>query len=96
MNLENDYDGDNFRISQSKVIKRLVCNLITYENLGPNDKEFFAQAEKKIDKLIGLASEYLGEYEMGELLSMYNYPRNIEEELKETNLTEEALYLCLN
>ena len=51
-------------------------------------------AEDEIDLLIGVASEWLGENEMGALLTMNKYPRNIQWKIEGMNLTEEAMYLC--
>ena len=51
-------------------------------------------AEDEIDLLIRVASEWLGENEMGALLTMYKYPKNVFWEVEGMNLTEEAIYLC--
>ena len=83
-------------IKSGKIMRRLINSICIYHKIGPYDVDYLKIAEKEIDLLIGVASDWLGEYEMEALLTMYKYPSYIPWEVEGMNLTEEALYLCLN
>jgi hypothetical protein len=89
-----DFDPLRTPINGGKIIKRLINLICIYHNIAPYDKEYLKMAEDEIDLLIGIASEWLREDDMGALLTMYKYPRNIQWEIEGMNLTEEAIHLC--
>ena len=94
MSQRSDFDPLCTPINGGQIIRRLINSIFIYHKIAPYDKECLKMAEDDIDLLIGVASEWLGENEMGALLTMNKYPRNIQWEVEGMKLSEEAMYLC--
>lgn len=96
MNCKSHIESKPSKTPRENIFHKLFCKLALYQDLGPNDKKLLELAEKEIDNLLGIASDWICADMMSSILTRCSYPRNIKEEIQEMNLSKETLFLCLS